>query len=506
MISVRRQGVVAIVLALIVAAGSAAERDLRLVNAAERQDWTTVRTLLQAKADPRTPQSDGATALHWAAHWNNLEMVNLLLRAGADVNAPNDHGVTPLALASENAHSAIAAVVLEGGANPNAALPVQGETVLMPAALSGSAEIVTMLLDRGADVNARTKRSGQTALMWAVSQNHRDVVARLIERRADVRTRSASGFTPMLFAAQQGNIEIARLLMAAGVGVNADGNSPAPLLIAINSAKVPFALFLLERGADPNVSMREGETALHAAASIGGRRIGYDPDAVLREPADKGRLIQAHLARGAERNAQARRVRLRFNAGEGTGTASRDADNFGVGRSRAGATPFFVAAENADAATMRMLLEAGANPTLTTEDKTTPLMAAAGLGHGGDRYERFWSADRALEAVRLLVEHGADVNAQNDSGFTALHGAAFVGADAAAEYLVSHGANLNAQDFLGRTAFRIAEGHKGGGMSFVSRPSTAALFAKLGADTALGPHFNDTERELAQKAQSTQGR
>jgi cytohesin len=338
--------------------------------------------------------------------------------------------------------------------------------------------------------------------MWAISENHRDVVGRLIERGADVRARSASGFTPMLFAAQQGNIEIARMLMAAGIGVNTDGNGPAPLLIAINSARVPFALFLLERGADPNVSMREGETALHAAASIGGRRIGYDPDAVLREPADKGKLVLALLARGADRNARAMRVRLRFNAGEGTGSGSKDADNFGVARSRAGATPFFVAAENADAATMRMLLEAGANPTLATDDKTTPLMVAAGLGHGGDRYERFWSSDRALEAVRFLVEHGADVNAQNEAGFTALHGTAFVGADTAAEYLVSHGANPNAQDFIGRTPFRIAEGHKGGGMAFVSRPSTAALLAKVGADTALGPHFNDTERELAQKAQS----
>ena len=498
MMTGRRGGVVAIVLALIVAAGSASERDLRLVQAAERQDWTAVKSLLQAKVDPRTPQSDGATALHWAAHWNNLEVVNLLLRAGADVNAPNDHGVTPLALAAENAHPTIVAGLLEGGANPNAVLPVQGETVLMTAAMSGSAEIVTMLLDRKADVNARTKKSGQTALMWAVSQNHRDVVARLIERGADVRARSATGFTPMLFAAQQGNVEIARMLMAAGVGVNADSDGPAPLLIAINSAQVPFALFLLEQGANPNVSMRGGETALHAAASIGGRRIGYDPDAVLREPPDKGKLIRALLDKGADRNARATRVRLRFNAGEGTGMGSKDADNFGVGRSRSGATPFYAAAENADVATMAMLLEAGANPALSTDDKTTPLMAAAGLGHGGDRYERFWSADRALEAVKVLVERGgADVNAQNEAGFTALHGTAFVGADAAAEYLVSRGANLNAQDFLGRTPFRIAEGHKGGGMSFVSRPSTVALLAKLGANTSLGPHFNDTERELA---------
>jgi hypothetical protein len=155
---------------------------------------------------------------------------------------------------------------------------------------------------------------------------------------------------------------------------------------------------------------------------------------------------------------------------------------------------------------MRLLLEAGADPSLTTDDNTTPLMAAAGLGHGGDRYERFWSAARAFEAVKLLVDHGADVNAKNEAQFTALHGTAFVGADAAAEYLVQHGANPNAQDFIKRTAYRIAQGHKGGGMSFVSRPSTVAVLARLGADATLGPDFNDTERELAKGAQGVQGR
>jgi hypothetical protein len=256
-------------------------------------------------------------------------------------------------------------------------------------------------------------------------------------------------------------------------------------------------LFLLREGANPDVASRDGETALHAAISIGGRRIGYDPDATVKEPADKPALIKALLARGANPNARALRATLRSITGAGSSADTRAADNFGVARQRRGATPFFVAAENADVAIMRLLLDGGADPSLTTDDRTTPLMAAAGLGHGGDRYERFWSAGRALDAVTFLVDRGADVNAANEAGFTALHGTAFVGADAAAEYLARHGANLNAQDFIKRTAYRIAEGHKGGGMSFVSRPSTVALLSRLGADTSLGPHFNETERELA---------
>ena len=478
----------------------AADRDLRLANAAERQDWPTVRALLKAKANVNAAQADGATALHWAAHSDNLDIVDLLLRAGANVNAANDHGVTPLSLACENANAAVAGRLVKAGANVNATLPAQGETVLMAAALSGQVNIVKMLLEAGADVNAKTVRSGQTALMWATSQNHDDVVRVLIERGADVRVRSKGRFTPMLFAAQQGNIGIARILMSAGVGVNADGPGVAPLLIAINTGRVPFALFLLEQGADARVSAREGETALHMAISIGGRQIGFDPDAPVREPPNKLELIKALLARGAEPNARASRVTLRSITGAGSGLGAEDADNFGIGRTRQGATPFWVAAEDADVPSMHALLEGGADPKMVTNDATTPLMAAAGLGHGGDRYERFWSADRALEAVKFLVEHGADVNATSEAGFTALHGTAFVGADAAAEYLQKHGANLNAQDFIKRTPYRIAQGHKGGGMSFVSRPSTAALFEKLGADTSLGPHFNDTERELAKAA------
>jgi ankyrin repeat protein len=483
-----------------VAAGWAADPDRRAVSAAERQDWEALRTLVRSKADIRAPQGDGATALQWAAHWDHVESVDLLIRAGADVNAANDHGVTPLMLAAENGSTAVVARLLEAGANVNAALRAQGETPLMTAALSGNAEIVKMLLDRGAVVDAKTTKSGQTALMWATAEGHRDVVARLLERSASVHARSASDFTPMLFAAQRGHVEIGRMLVAAGASIDAEGSGAAPLMMAVGSGQVAFARFLLERGARANVAARGGETALHSALSIGGRRIGFDADAPVREPEGKTALIVALLARGADPNARAPRVALRSISGAGSGSNARDADNFGVGRTRRGATPFFVAAENADVPLMRELLKAGADPKLATDDKTTPLMAAAGLGHGGDRYERFWSPQRALEAVQLLIEQGVDVNAANEAGFTALHGTAFVGADAAAEYLVKHGANLNAQDFIGRTAYRIAEGHKGGGMSFVSRPTTVALLAKLGADVTLGPHFEVTERELAQAA------
>lgn len=485
----------------LVASSAAANDDAPLADAAEDQDWAVLATLLTAPSDPNAPHPDGATALHWAAHWDNPHAVSALLDAGADSNSTNDHGVTPLWLACENGGTEVAALLLDAGADVNAATPTQGETALMAASLTGSLDIVRMLIDRGADVNARTIKSGQTALMWAISERHGDVARVLIAHGADARARSAGHYTPMLFAAQQGSVEIATMLIEAGASVNRDGEGPAPLVVAIERNRVPLARYLVAHGADPNILMRNGNTPLNAALATGGRQLGYDPNAVVREPPDKIDLITDLLAAGADPNGRrgvpepGSRVYSPDGQASGFDRGPTDPDNFGVARSWTGATPFWVAAHQADVRLMRLLLEAGADPTLTTADGTTPLMVAAGLSHAGDRYERFWSFDTALEATRFLVELGADVNATNIAGFTALHGAAFVGADDVTRYLVEQGADLDAQDFVDRTPYRIAQGHKGGGMSFVSRPTTATLLAELGANTALGPHFNDTERE-----------
>ena len=487
--------------ALLAAAAPAASDDPPLVAAAEHQDWPSVHALLAAGADVNAAQADGATALHWAAHWDDPAAVETLLQAGADVDAANDHGVTPLLLAAENGSAPVAGRLIEAGADASATLPADGETVLMRAAHTGRAAIVKMLLERGAEPHARTVRSGQTALMWAIAEDHAEAARVLVEHGADVRARSRGHYTPLLFAARQGNVALAAMLLDAGVPVDRDGPGPAPLVVAIEHGRVPFARFLLERGADADIVMRNGSTPLAAAFAIGGRQLGYDPDAVVHEPPDKLDLVRDLLASGADPNRRrdvpeaGARVYSPDGQASGFDRGPTDPDNFGVARSWIGASPFWVAAHKADVALLALLLDAGADPTVAADDGTTPLMVAAGLGHAGDRYEKFWSSAAAREAVEFLVELGADVNAANEAGFTALHGAAFVGAEAAAEHLVAHGADANAQDFAGRTPYRIAQGHKGGGMSFVSRPGTVELLARLGADTALGPHFNDTERE-----------
>ncbi len=487
--------------ALLAVGAPAASDGPHLVAAAERQDWRSVDALLAAGADVDAAQADGATALHWAAHWDARAALETLLRAGADVDAANDHGVTPLFLAAENGSAPVAERLLAAGADASATLPADGETVLMRAAHTGSAAIVRMLLDRGADPHARTARSGQTALMWATAEGHADAARELIARGADVRARSHGHYTPLLFAARQGDVGSGALLLAAGAAVDRDGPGPAPLVVAIEHGRVPFARFLLAHGAAADIVMRNGSTPLAAALAIGGRQLGYDPDAPVYEPPDKLDLLRDLLAAGAKPDRRrgvpepGSRVYSPDGQASGFDRGPTDPDNFGVGRSWIGASPFWVAAHMADVRLLELLLDAGADPTVTTDDGTTPLMVAAGLGHAGDRYEKFWSFAAAREAVEFLVERGADVNATNAAGFSALHGTAFVGAEAAAEYLVAQGAALDAQDFAGRTPYRIAQGHKGGGMSFVSRPGTVALLARLGADTTLGPHFNDTERE-----------
>src|SRR5262245_5192332 len=281
---------------------TAAAPDLRLVNAARERDVATVRTLIRQKVDVNIPQGDGATALHWAAHWDDLTLANLLLAAGARANATNDHKIGPLALACLNGSASMVEALLRAGANPNAA-SVAGETPLMIAAHTGNVTVVRQLLTRGADVKATELSAGQSALMRAVTQNHADAVRALIEGGADARARSRNRFTPLLFAAQQGNIEIARLLIATGAdpnepapdGIGGDTNSlrsfkpgteAAALLVAIDSEHPAMARFLLEQKADPN-HKGAGRTALHSA--------------VQRQMPD---VVTALLARGADPNAR----------------------------------------------------------------------------------------------------------------------------------------------------------------------------------------------------------
>jgi ankyrin repeat protein len=443
------------------ASASAAEDGLRLVAAARARDRAMVRTLLQQGIPVNGRQMDGATALHWAAHWDDLEIAEALIAAGADVNAANELGATPLQLACINGSAAMVSRLLARGARANDAVTKTGATALMACARSGSVEAVRALLAHGARPDAAEAFKGQTALMWAVVENHPQIVRTLVEGGANARARSKGGFTAMLFAAQQGNLESAAILLAAG----ADVNEPAPdgltpLLVAVESGHAAFASFLLDKGAHVDANTA-GRTALHAAVQAA------RPD-----------IVAELLARGANPNARLTR-RLPRVAGELAGGPV----------SMIGATPFWLAAKFADSRLMRLLVDNGADPLLPSNDGTTPLMVAAGIGSvdGQDRYGNLlFESDLSkrehedLEAVTFALAHGGDVNAVNQHGQTAMHGAAYMGSNAIVRLLAQHGATLDIVDKYGQTPLVIAEGIYVGG-AFVARKSTAAELRMLGA-------------------------
>ena len=443
---------------------SAAAVDHRLADAVEAKDQTGVRALLAQRADVNGVQPDGTTALQWAAHWNDPETARLLLHAGASVDARNQLGVSPLWLACSQGSGPMVELLLSAGARADVALP-SGETPLFTCARTGTIAAVKALLAHDANPNVVETDRGQTPLMWAVASRQSGVARLLIDKKADVAARSHGGFTPLLFAAQSGDLDSAQLLLAAGADVQEsapDGSTPLLVsamsvqavtisdyrLIPQTSGHEAVAEFLLAHGADPNRADRLGVAPLHAAVETGKRSL---VQALLSAP---GVNANARIAKG-----------LPFRRADYVSRAYY-----------AGATPFWLAAKNGDVATMRILLAGGADPNLPSENGTTPLLVAAGLGQTDSRMV---SEERLLEAVKFLVERGADVNAVNRNGQNAIHGAAGVSADAVLQFLADRGAQINLKDKQGRTPLDVTKN--------IQRPrlSTAALLRKLGAEDRL---------------------
>jgi ankyrin repeat protein len=448
-------------------------------------------------------QPDGATLLHWAAHWDDLGTADKLIRVGADPNATNEYGITPLVLACENGSAAMVGKLLFAGAQHT-------EPALMTCSWTGNPEAIKLLLDRGADPNAKEARQGQTALMWALDQKHLDAARGLIEHGADVNAHSKNGFTPLLFAAKQGDLDTVRMLLKAGAKVN-DGtplkNRPAgrratpatddgdpgvpdgitPLLMATISGHEDVALLLLENGADPNAADGTGATALHYSildgmAMIGAVSTKLAVNNYVFRP-NMTTLIKALLEHGAKPNPRlVREPRL-------PGTTPRF--------SLIGSSPFLFAVASGDIELMRLLIQAGADLLLGTTEGTTPLMVAAGLGNFEDPTDE--QKRMGLEATKMLVTLGADVNARDSYNWTALHGAAYTGADGIVQFLVEKGAKLDVKDRFGQTPFSIASGQIGKYIldfqkkPFGPHPSTIFLLRKLGADPNVAEVLQDSE-------------
>jgi ankyrin repeat protein len=509
-----------------------------LATAAKQQDKVAVRTLLKQRADVNAPESDGATALHWAAHWDDVETADLLIKAGANANVKNEYEVTPLALATENGSLLMVERLLKAGANANATTST-GETPLMTAVRVGNVPVVQAILAAGANVNAQGGGREQTALMWAVERHDQEIIKVLLAQKADVNARSKArpeyvtfslgnpqggrltgladqtlesdgsrpglrwikkgGLTALMLAARDGDLESAKLLLAAGANVNdcsPVGNTA--LMLAARNDRTPIALLLLDKGADPNIA-EAGHTALHLAVA----RKNHE-------------LLQALLAHGANPG-------IRLTKGDPDPDGNRSFNQ--LPEYLLGATPYLLATALNEMDVMKILVKAGADPLVPMADGTTPIMASMGVfpgvfgfipfekipagGAAGDntayfQRKKLFSEDKVLQTMKLAVEFGGDVNAARgslvtyhvgnsrtlvgrDAGDTALHIATADKYPTVVEFLVSKGAKMDVKDRRGLTPLGIA---KAPGRQFITGgdngekigdPKMVAVLERLGA-------------------------
>ena len=463
----------AVLMAGVLAASSlAANAHSPLADAVEKSYRATLLKQLKQQVDVNAPQADGMTALHWAAYLDDLETAKLLVKAGGRAKAENRYGVTPLSLACQNGNAELVGLLLDAGADPNTALR-GGETALMTAARTGKAGPVKALLSRGAIVDAKERR-GQTALMWAAADGHAEVVQVLLDAGANFRTALAdSGFTPFFFAAREGRADVVRVLLKAGADVKEAMQPKKPgskgprkgtsaLLLAVENGHFDLALTLLEAGADPN-DQRSGYTPLHALSWV--RKPNRGEDDGDPAPVGSGNLSNLEFVKKLVRHGAD--VNARLNSGNG-----------GPGLyNKVGATPFLMAAATADTAFMRLLVDLGANPLLGNVDQCTPLMAATGIGIGAAAAnETAGTEPEVLEAAQLALDLGADVNAVDANGETAMHGAAYKNLPEVVQFLADKGARIetwNRKNKHGWTPLLIAEGHRPGNF----KPSAETIAA-----------------------------
>jgi uncharacterized protein len=450
-----RSAMTALLLTAGVMGSGAAAADAPIADAAMDGDVETIRTLLRRAVDVNATQTDGMTGLHWAAHHDDVALADLLLDAGADLNATNRTGASPLYLAAINASTAMIERLLDAGADANAVLTGEGETVLMLASYTGNPDAVRLLLQRGADANARQFRE-QTALMWAAVEGHAEVIEVLLEHGADPRAssvpstrperRPAGGMTALLFASRQGHLDAVRALLEGGAPIDQTGaDNTSALLIAVVNGHYEVADLLLENGADPGIADASGRAPLYAAIDLRNVQWSQAPAPELPQAHHMG-MIRKLVAAGADLEARI------------TGKIKHRGSFDMRWTELTGGTPFLRAAWNGDIEVMNFLLEQGADPEAVTEKNETALLLLAGAGWPlGQGYIR---SDAEIEAsLDLLVEHfGMDVNAVTTEGVTPLMAAAFKGTNNVVQYLADHGADLDAADEEGRTALVWSRG------------------------------------------------
>ena len=470
------------------------ERDAPLALAARKNDSATARGLLAAQPRPDVNQrtADGTTALHWAVYHNDVDLVEKLIAAGADVKAKNDYGATPMSEAAVVGNAQVIRKLLASGADTESA-NADGQTALMVIARTSNVEAAKLLIGRRANVNAVEQWRGQTPLMWAAAESQPAMVKLLVQHGAQVNARSkvnewerqvtaeprmqarpSGGFTPLLYAARKGCLECAQILLKAGADKDlTDPDDVSPLLLATLNFNFDIATLLVQQGANVDKWDTWGRSALYEAVDMNTLPTGGRADRPSLDKTTSLGLIELLLDAGANPNLQ-----LKLFPPYRSLRDDRGAD----GLLTVGTTPLVRASKAGDVAAMKLLITHGANVELPTATGITPLMAASGNGSANlDTRGRYKSEEQAVEAVALLLKAGANINARDRNGQTALHGAAGWGWNSLVKTLASNNADLAAKDAQGRTAADIARGSasSSGRAASQPHPETEALLRQL---------------------------
>jgi ankyrin repeat protein len=495
----KRWMLAAIILGL--AAGQASATEISLVDAARKQDSAQALALVAQGADVNATSPDGTTPLMWAAHSGDYALVEALLKAHAKVDTSNAYGANAMLQAAQFGDVRVIEALLKAGANVESPNP-DGETALMLVARAGNVEAGKMLLKHGANVNAQENFRGQTALIWAAAESQSQMVRLLVAAHADVNARSVlntkrrqvtgepraqarppGGMTPLLYAARQGCLGCVKALDEGHADLNlADPEGITPMLIATENFNFDIAAYLLKHGADPNRWDWWGRTPLYAAVDLNTLPYGGRADHISMDDTTSLKLIALLLDAGANPNAQLKLFPPYRSLG---------ADRGGDTLLTIGTTPLLRAAKAGDTDAIRVLLAHHALPDLTNNSDVTPLMAAAGVGTSGvDTRGKYKTQAQASESIKLLVQGGANVNAADVRGLTALHGAALLGSDDVVRTLAAEKANLDAKDKRGISPLDMALGKGGGlgrgGEGATVHQSTADLLKQLLANNAQG--------------------
>ena len=443
--------------------------DGTLIEAVKKADLSSINELLEQGVDVNSSGPDGTTALHWAAHDGNIEVLTRLIQAGGNVAALNRYGITPIWLAAQNGHADIVETFLRLGADSNTMRNDSGETVLMIAARAGHADVLQRLIAYGADVNVADSFRSQTALMWAAAEGHQLATQILSEAGSDLEASSITGLTALMFAIRSGDINVTREMLDQGASLHTTApDGTTMLVLAIINAHWELAEFLLTKGADPNVDDPVHGRPLHVLAWMRraeNRGLSAWLPRISSGNIDSIELAEALVAHGAE-------VNDALGWENPTQSPKHMALSMFPGTGYSGATPFFIASKNCDMELMKFLIKHGADPTIQTNQQVSPLLAAAGVGYAIG--ESPGTPEEALEAVQLLQELGNDVEAIAGSlvprtgassggigswdGASALQGAVIRGAEGLVRWLIEQGVSLDHKMKSDETALDLAEG------------------------------------------------